>query len=136
MPTFVLLKNDTDIVDQRWYPSGAFPDQPNPTKGLTWYILQESYPTPGPTEKIEGHVWAIDHAQGIAVKTYLLVSKTAEELAQEAAIAQRAQDIIDGLPTWQRVSDAIDAVSTIAGLKVVVKKLARVVYWLAKNSAT
>ena len=43
--------------------------------------------------------------------------------------------LIKGQPC-QEVSDAIDGVSTIAGLKVVVKKLARVVYWMAKNTET
>ena len=58
---------------------------------------------------------------------------TPDVIAAEAAQAQKAADIVDSLPTWQQVSNAIDEVSTIAGLKVVVKKLARVVYWLAKN---
>lgn len=47
--------------------------------------------------------------------------------------AQREQAIVDNLPSWQQVSDAIDAATTIAACKVILKKLARVVYWLAKN---
>lgn len=50
--------------------------------------------------------------------------------------ATKLQEIVSNLHTWQQVSDAIDGVTTIAGLKTVVKKLARVVYLLAKNSAT
>lgn len=56
-------------------------------------------------------------------------------VAQNAAIASKEKDISDNLPSWKEVSDAIDGVTTIAGLRGVVKKLARVVYWLAKNKA-
>lgn len=56
------------------------------------------------------------------------------EVDAKSAEAAKQQAFIDNLPTWQQVSDAIDGVNTIAGLKVVVKKLARVVYWLARNS--
>jgi len=55
--------------------------------------------------------------------------------AEESRIAAKAQAFIDNLPSWSEISAAIDGVSTIAGLKVVVKKLARVVYWLAKDKA-
>lgn len=55
---------------------------------------------------------------------------------QKLAEEQKLQNIVSNLPSWQEVSDAIDGVSTIAGLKVVVKKLARVVYWMAKNTET
>lgn len=56
-------------------------------------------------------------------------------LAEEARIAAKARALIDNLPTWAEVEAAIDGVSTIAGLKVVVKKIARVVCWLAKDKA-
>lgn len=52
-----------------------------------------------------------------------------------AAMAAKEKEIVENLPSWKEVSEAIDGVTTIAGLKVVVKKLARVVYWLAKNKA-
>lgn len=55
---------------------------------------------------------------------------------READKAQRQQDIVDNLPDWQTVSDSIDNATTIAAMKIIVKKLARVVYWLAKNSST
>jgi hypothetical protein len=54
-------------------------------------------------------------------------------LAEEARIVAKQQALIDNLPSWQQVSDAIDSATTIAALKVIVKKIARVVYWLAKN---
>ncbi|MCK5610307.1 hypothetical protein KAR91_51015 [Candidatus Pacearchaeota archaeon] len=64
-------------------------------------------------------------------QTYLdiLNKRTADKL-------QKQQDIIDNLPSWQTVSDSIDNAMTIAAMKIIVKKLARIVYWLAKNSST
>lgn len=66
--------------------------------------------------------------------------RTPEVIAMEEAKTQaetaKLQAITDNLPSWTEVEAAIDGVTTIAGLKVVVKRLARVVYWLAKNSAT
>jgi DNA-binding GntR family transcriptional regulator len=56
----------------------------------------------------------------------------AEALKQQA----KAQAIEDNLPSWQQVSDAIDAATTIAACKVIIKKMARIIYWLAKNSNT
>jgi len=44
------------------------------------------------------------------------------------AIDAKAQEIIDNLPAWQRVSDAIDSATTIAAMKIILKKIARVVY--------
>ena len=64
---------------------------------------------------------------------FVSILRTPEVIAAEEERAQRLADIADALPSWQQVSDAIDGVTTIAGLKAVVKKLARVVYWLAKN---
>jgi len=135
MPTFVLLKNDVDIVDQRWFATGEFPDQPNPVKKLYWYILQEIYPTPTDETKIGDYVFTIDHDQGIATKTYQLVPKTQEELDEEARIAQKLEDIITNLPTWSQVDTAITNIASLADAKVFLRKLSRVVYWLAKDTA-
>jgi hypothetical protein len=55
--------------------------------------------------------------------------------AVAALEATKAQAISDNLPSWTEVDDAITAATTIATLKVIVRKLARVVYWLAKNKA-
>lgn len=63
----------------------------------------------------------------------------AEQAAQQAQTdfeSTKLQEIASNLPAWQQVYDAIDGVSTITGLKVVLKKIARIVYLLAKNSLT
>uniref|UniRef100_A0A6M3ILL1 Uncharacterized protein n=1 Tax=viral metagenome TaxID=1070528 RepID=A0A6M3ILL1_9ZZZZ len=49
---------------------------------------------------------------------------------------QKQEAIIANLPDWTTVSTAVDNISNLADAKVFIKKLARVVYWLAKNSAT
>ena len=57
-----------------------------------------------------------------------------EREAREAIITARAQDIASALPTWAQAEAAIDGVSNLAEAKAILKKLARVVYWLAKNA--
>lgn len=47
---------------------------------------------------------------------------------------QKDKDIRDNLPSWQTVSNAIDNATTLSEMKAIVKKMARVLYWLAKNS--
>lgn len=57
------------------------------------------------------------------------------QAARDAAAAQKLQDIANNLPSWTEIEAAIEAVTSIAGLKVMVKRLARVVYWLARDRA-
>ncbi len=45
-------------------------------------------------------------------------------------------DINTNLPTWSQVSNAIDNANNLSDAKVILKKLARVVYLMAKNSDT
>ena len=49
--------------------------------------------------------------------------------------AQKAQDIIDNLPSWSVVEAAINNISDLASAKAFMLKHARVTYWLAKNKA-
>ena len=48
----------------------------------------------------------------------------------------KAQAIIDNLPSWAEVDTVIINATTIAALKVIIRKMARVLYWLAKDSET
>ena len=59
---------------------------------------------------------------------------TAIAQAQADKEAAKTQDIIDNLPSWDQVETAINACDTIAKLRTVVKKIARITYWLAKDS--
>jgi len=64
---------------------------------------------------------------------------TQAELDQQAANvaekAQKVQDMIDNLPSWAAVEININNIANLASAKAFLLKLARVVYWLAKNSA-
>jgi hypothetical protein len=126
---FALIDKNGKLVKEEWFET--MPKQPNPVKGLTWHELKEVTPPIKAGEKVDAdYVIAIDG--GTATKTYKIVPKTQTELDQD----QKEKDIVDNLPSWQAVSDAIDAATTIAQMKVIVKKIARVLYWTARNSAT
>lgn len=63
-----------------------------------------------------------------------------EYLAEQQAMADRLarqqakmQSFIDNLPSWAVVSTAVDNIGNLADAKVFIKKLARIVYWLAKD---
>jgi len=70
-----------------------------------------------------------------AAQTAADLAREAERLAAIALADAKAQSIVDNLPSWQAVSDAIDAAATLAACKIILKKLARVVCWIAKNKA-
>jgi len=66
-------------------------------------------------------------------KATILAAEEAARIAEEARRAAKVQAIIDNFPSWLAVSGAIDAADTVAKMKVVVKKLARVLYWTARD---
>lgn len=55
--------------------------------------------------------------------------------AQELANAKK-QAFIDNLPSWNAVDTAVTNIANLTDAKAFIRKLARVVYWLARNSAT
>lgn len=57
-----------------------------------------------------------------------------EIIATQAKIDKKKQDIETNLKTWAQLSDEITKADDIKKLSDVVAKLAKVVYWLAKNS--
>lgn len=59
-----------------------------------------------------------------------LPQEVQDNLAREQA---RMQALIDNLPNWAVVSNRVDNISSLAEAKDYLKKLSRVVYWLAKN---
>jgi F0F1-type ATP synthase epsilon subunit len=68
-------------------------------------------------------------------KASILAAEEAARVVEQQKQAAKAQALIDNLPSWQAVSDAIDAADTVPKLRAIVKKIARVTYWIAKNSA-
>ena len=53
--------------------------------------------------------------------------------AQIAKQQAKMQAFLDNLPSWSQVSTAVDNISSLAEAKVFIKKLSRIVYWLAKD---
>lgn len=59
---------------------------------------------------------------------------TPEELIEIKAMTAARQDAIEtNLPSWTQVETALDGISNLAEAKTALKKIARVVYWLAKG---
>ena len=56
--------------------------------------------------------------------------------AEAARIAAKEQEFLDNIPNWAEVSTAVDNIANLADAKVFIKKLARVVYWLARDTQT
>jgi hypothetical protein len=77
----------------------------------------------------------VDAAGYTAAKAEDPVEIVTEQIHQATLTAEAAKirAVLDNLPDWQTVSTAIDAANTIPKLQVIVKKLARVLYWIAKN---
>jgi len=73
----------------------------------------------------------MDHQAHISQSIASYNARVEEAIRIEA----KAQAIIDNLPTWAEIDAAITAATTIAGLKVIIRKMARVLYWLAKDRA-
>jgi len=48
-------------------------------------------------------------------------------------IAVKAQAFLDNLPSWLQVDQAVTDISDLPSAKAFIRKLARVVYWLAKD---
>ena len=66
-----------------------------------------------------------------------LLAPTPEELATKAArqaiIDAKAQALLDNIPSWAQVDAAVTNIANLADAKAFIRKLARVVYWLAKD---
>ena len=66
----------------------------------------------------------------------IIAARVQSRVDFEAEQAQKKIDINTNLPDWITVGTVADNIANLADAKVFIKKLARVVYWLAKNSAT
>jgi len=72
-------------------------------------------------------------AEREASQTAADLAREQERLAAVAVAAAKAQSITDNLPSWTQVSTAVDSISNLAEAKVFLKRLSRVVYWLARD---
>lgn len=61
-----------------------------------------------------------------ALKQRIIAETAAKEVYKRQQIEER-------MPSWVAVSDAVDAAFTNTAQRTLIKRLCRVVYWLAKN---
>jgi len=57
----------------------------------------------------------------------------AEKIAREAAQAAKIQAMVDNLPSWAIVDQAVTDIFDLPSAKAFIRKLARIVYWLARD---
>jgi flagella basal body P-ring formation protein FlgA len=103
--------------------------------GATAGTLLKNAIAQGYNEKdiIEKEVTPLEYQAALKVDPVVIAETAAIETAKTLEQAKLTA-IQDNLPNWATIKTAIENATTIAALKVIVTKLARVVYWLAKNS--
>ncbi|MFA5037878.1 MAG: hypothetical protein WC479_11975 [Candidatus Izemoplasmatales bacterium] len=62
-------------------------------------------------------------------------SKAEEFSLLETEQTKKESAIASNLPSWSQVSTVVHSISSLAGAKAFLMKLARVVYWIAKDQA-
>lgn len=85
------------------------------------------------TDIIEKEVTPLEYQEALKIDPAMIAATAAEEAAKTLEQTKLAA-IQDNLPDWATIKTAIENATTITALKVIILKLARVVYWLAKNS--
>jgi hypothetical protein len=88
------------------------------------------------TEDIEEReVTPEEYKAALNLDPITIAMREAETAARELK-QTKLTSIQDNLPSWNVVSNAVDNITNLAEAKTYLKKLSRVVYWLAKNSET
>jgi hypothetical protein len=70
----------------------------------------------------------------LALPEYVVAAAREQDKMKLKAVKELS--IETNLPSWQIISDAIDQAATLPALKIIVKKMARVLYWIAKGTET
>lgn len=86
------------------------------------------------SEEIEERVVDAAEYQAALAEDPVEIAMLAAIEAEKIKNAAKVQAYIDNLPSWNAVETTINNVSSLTEAKVVLLKLARVVYWLAKDS--
>jgi len=126
-----------DITKWRWHPAENKPYKLPDCDKKYWKTVDGVILEMSVEEKA-----TVDQAEADALAAKLAAEQAAAEAAAlaraelDAKIAARVADFKTNLPSWLQVADAVDGIANLAEAKAFLKKLARVVYWLAKDSAT
>jgi len=94
---------------------------PQPDKVL--HLLAEAPDDESKRDGVPGSTWIPDQ------------EKIDVRLAEAARIAAKAQALVDNLPSWLAVDAAVTGITNLADAKKFIRKLSRIVYWLAKDKA-
>lgn len=70
-----------------------------------------------------------------AVWPQIEAERIAADEAETQRVTAKTKALVDNLPSWTEVDTAITNATNIAALKVIIRKMARVLYWLAKDKA-
>jgi hypothetical protein len=99
---------------------------------LAWLALGNT-----PTIEAEGRFLSIVNGALVVDpnKASVLAAEEATRVAEEVRIAAKTKAVIDNLPSWVQVDTAVTNIANLADAKVFIRKLARIVYWLAKDKA-
>lgn len=125
-----------DITKWRWHPIDNVPYKLPDCDVKYWKVVDGVI-----LEMDEKEKAAVDQAEADALAAKLAAEQAA---AEAAAIAQAALDakiaaklaaITDNLPSWAVVETAVDNIANLADAKAYLKKLSRVVYWIARDKA-
>ncbi|MFH1408434.1 MAG: hypothetical protein ABIH34_00865 [Nanoarchaeota archaeon] len=90
---------------------------------MVLHLLEDAPDEESKRNGVPGSAWVPDQ------------DKIDARLAEEARIAAKAQAFLDNLPSWAQIEAAVDNIGSLADAKAFLKKLARVTYWLAKDTA-
>jgi len=66
-------------------------------------------------------------------KDAILAAEEAARAAKAQAQVAKAQAFFDNLPSWAIVDQAVTDISDLPSAKAFIRKLARIVYWLARD---
>jgi hypothetical protein len=103
-------------------------DSPEKTEYEAW-VAQGNTPRPNPPS---GH-----HKWDDVNKLWYADSEVTEKLTDDTANSEDAKlaEIDSLLPSWAQVESYLDGLANLADVKVALKKIARVVYRLAKHTS-
>ena len=101
---------------------------------VTGWDNVQSFATPGDHPLLQAIHNARDTIKAAAEQKYL--DDQAAATALQTAANEKAQRIALELPSWAQVENVVHGISNLAEAKVVMLKIAKVVYWLARNKDT
>ncbi len=92
-----------------------------PQPGRTLYPIKDAPDHESKRDGVPGTAWVPD------------MDIVNARLVEAARIAAKKQSLADNLPSWATVDAAVTSIANLADAKAFIRKLTRVVYWLARD---